>query len=72
MKAVNRTNAEIDLLCAPWRGREEANSPILRLDERTVNAGSQKSKREGGMEKLSNEQCTTGWKKKKRCQPNQS
>lgn len=47
MKAVKRASPERDLLCAPWRGRAVANSPILRLDESTVNAGSQKSKREG-------------------------
>ncbi len=49
MKAVKRASPERDLLCAPWRGRAVANSPILRLDESTVNAGSQKSKREGEM-----------------------
>jgi len=33
-----------DLLCALWRGRAVANSPVLRLDESTANAGRQKSK----------------------------
>lgn len=47
MRAVMRASPERDLLCAPWRGRAVANSPILRLDESTVNAGSQKSKKEG-------------------------
>lgn len=42
-----RANAERDLLCVPWRGRAVANSPMLRLDESTVNASSQKSKKEG-------------------------
>lgn len=52
MKAVGQAQRERerDLLCATWRGRAVANSPILRLDESTVNAGSQKSKREGEME----------------------
>lgn len=49
VKAVKRESPERDLLCAPGRGRAVANSPILRLDESTVNAGSQKSKREGEM-----------------------
>lgn len=51
VKAVKRASPEreSDLLCATWRGRAVANSPILRLDESTVNAGSQKSKREGEM-----------------------
>lgn len=44
VKAVKRASPERDLLCAAWRGRAVANSPILRLDESTVNAGSQKNK----------------------------
>lgn len=47
LKAVMRANPERDLLCVPWRGRAVANSPMLRLDESTVNASSQKSKRGG-------------------------
>ena len=43
-EAVMRGSPVRDLLCALWRGRAEANSPILRLDESTVNAGRQKSK----------------------------
>lgn len=62
MKAVKRTSPERDLLCAPWRGRAVANSPTLRLDESTVNADSQKSKRGG--KKWCNEQCKTKWKNK--------
>lgn len=45
VKAGKRAGPERDLLCAPWRGRAVANSPTLRLDESTVKAGSQKSKR---------------------------
>lgn len=54
VKAVKRTSPERDLLCAPWRGRAVANSPTLRLDESTVNADSQKSKRGGKKWAMSN------------------
>lgn len=49
VRAVMRASPERDLLCEHWRGRAVTNSPILRLDESTVNAGSQKSKREAEM-----------------------
>lgn len=62
VKAVKRASTERDLLCAPWRGRAVANSPILRLDESTVNAGSQKIiQKQKGWEK-----CKTVVEKQKR------
>lgn len=67
-----------DLLCVPWRGRAVANSPMLRLDESTVNASSQNQR---GREKLGNEKHKTGrrrkrkdvnstWTKMKKCEVN--
>lgn len=58
--AVMRASPVRDLLCALWRGRAVANSPILRLDESTVNAGRQKSRKEIGA--MSN----TRWHRKKK------
>lgn len=58
-----RANPERDLLCVPWRGRAVANSPMLWLDESTVNTSSQKNIKK---EKWGDEKCNTGWRERER------